>query len=127
MRATILLALLVAVAPAAAQVDAAAATMPMSEAEARESLGADGPGATIRDRRIFRTAGLPTQSCVYEAVFDVPGGRVGAVARAVLLHRPSGFVGLNGTVLGLDLPAARRNFAARQDEIAGIIGSLAFD
>jgi hypothetical protein len=110
-----------------AQIDAAAAAVPMSEQEARESLGADGPGAAIRDRRIVRLAGLPAQSFAYEATFDVPGGRIGAAGRVVILHRPEGVTALNCTAFGRDLPAARRGLAAWQAEIAGLFGSLAFD
>lgn len=110
-----------------AQLDAAAAAVPMTEAEARESLGADGPGSAIRDRQIVRVAGMPAQSFVHEAVFEVPGGRIGAVGRVVILHRPAGITALNCTVFGRDLAAARAGFEARAAEIAGVMGSLAFD
>lgn len=110
-----------------AQIDAAAATTPMSETEARESLGDDGPGATIRDRRIIRVAGLPAQFFAYEAEFPVDGGRIGAAGWVVILHRPAGVTALNCTALGRDLPGARRSFAAWQREIAGVLDSLAFD
>ncbi|CAH0254598.1 hypothetical protein [Roseomonas sp. CECT 9278] len=109
------------------QLDAAAATTPMTEAEARESLGSDGPQAIILDRRIMRIGGLPAQAFGYEVMTPVDGGRIGARGEVVMVHRPQGVTALNCTALGRDLAGARRTFAAWRPAIEGILGSLAFD
>lgn len=109
------------------QLDAAAATIPMTEAEARESLGGDGPQAVILHRRITRAAGLPAQGFGYEVLIPVDGGRIGARGEVVMVHRPQGVTALNCTALGRDRAGARRAFAAWQPAIEEFLGSLAFD